>query len=601
MNRSAARRNAPADLLMNLEPRQMLAGGFNFIDADGDEVTVTLKGDGTVNGTINAGVLEFLTLAGATAKSTLSISVKRGAGDGRTPLGGMSVAELASMKAPAVDLLDGASVEVNALSALTLGHLADGSTVDVEAAAGKAMTLVFGNILDGAVMLIAGSVKSLKAASVGDTADVEASTTISAITVTGNMGGEWSATNFGKITVGGQFRARMNASLPDAKGYSFGAIKAASANGAGLSHPFQTDAGRIKSITIAGSWTLGGILAAGIDTLKVNGDFLPTSVNLSEVVDVPFSIKTGSVGGTMNGLFILAGPVGTLKIGNVGGSLAFDAVGDRVDVKTLTFTGTADVFGEFQFDTIGTLSAPNARLGGLWDLTGENAKGLSIASIKALHLDEFDTTEFTPGGIGSIAVAEMDDCSIVAQFFGKITVKARGAGDGLIDESVFTATGTDAAGYSFKSVSASGGIDETRFQSAGNVDKFSARFFTESDLFVGLLNPLQEEHPDFTNFNDFNGTGLINRFTLTGPFEPQGPVLEESHVVAATIANIKINGATQTDEGGVSFGFGARTFGSVTMKDPLGKTFKPVIPGGPGVINPFLPADSDFVFRVYAV
>lgn len=600
MNRPATARSHDPELLMSLEPRRMLAATFGFTDGDGDEVTVKLTGDGNAVGDFTGGLLNFLTLTGTTAGSALSISVKRiGGGDGRVRLGGMSGGiDLAKINAPTTDLISGAEVNVNSLTSLVLGDVGDDATVNVDAPPGKSISVSFRNI-DEADVLLGGLVKSFKAVSVDDEANVEASNTVAAIAIQTDMGGEWDAANFGKITVGQQFRARMNASLPDANGYSFGAIKAGSAIEAGLSHPFQTDAGRIKSITITGSWTLGGILAAGIDTLKVGGDFLPQSVNLSEVADVPFSIKTGTVVGTMNGLFIFAGPVGSLKIGSTGGSLVFDAVGNRVDVKSLTFTGPADVFGEFQFNTIGTLSAAKSRLGGEWSLGGANAKGLSIGAIKAFRIDEFETGSLMPGGIGSIATGEMDDSEIIAQFFTKITVKAKSGADGSIDDTEIVATGVDAAGFSIKSLSAGGGIDETWIATAGNVDRFTTFSFSDSDLFVGLTNPLQDDHPDFANFDDFQGSGLLNRFTVTRAFDILTTAMDSSHVVAGTIANIKINGFIENDEGGETYGFGAVAFGSVTIKNQAGTSFKPVITANADT-NPFAPTFSDFIFRDYA-
>ncbi len=607
----------PSDLLEALEPRQLLASLFNFTDTDGDIVTVKLTGAGTV--TQNNDNFE---LNNTDAGSKLTLSVRQqGGGDGRfsfvgalgTPGGG--TAPLASLDARLVDFLATSTVDVRETKFVRVGTVSTGSVFNISTPTGGrvAINAVLGargfidadplNPTTTAAFNVVGNVSSFIADNTLAGRVLAATGTVALIRTKTNLGGGFVALNYGNITAGGVLSARLAASTPDAKGFSFGTIRAiGGAADAGVGPGIQQPEGRIKAI-IAPSWSVGGIRGTGIDLLRITGDFSPLVLNLQNAeagsVAAPFAIKTGFIGGQWDTqtnagqpqVFFNA-PIGTLRIGSLGDNFGIDSIGSNVNVRNLAFTGNSPIVGEFEFNSIGTLSSRSA-LGGEWDLTGA-LNGFSIGTLRAPSLAAFDLE--APGAVRAITTNAIQSSNLEAAAIATLSVRRGTGGQGNIGESSFNLNTDLGNGDAVRTFFVAGVMSNSLLTTqAGNIDRFTAGNIDDVQVFVKLSG-----WPDFSSFAGFDSSGIIRRFTLTQRFADPGDAMVDSTVVAGTISNIAIAGSVDLTNGGTAYGFGAATFGKITMRSTTGSILKPVV-NSVGDTNPFAPTASDFIFRVYAI
>lgn len=591
----------PADLDV-LEARTLLASTETFTDGDGDRVTVKVSGNGQAVLTLTKGLdtqIAFIELVGTDARSSLSISVKKqGAGDGRVRLEGMSDAVLGQFNAPTTDIF-GADFVVDQITRFRCGTLS-GASVDLDPPPDKALRVDIARTQSNCDLFFGGDIAVFKVGSTTAADFITIAGRLASLTVATGLSGQWEADHYGGITLkAGIMTAKMRANTPDAKGYSFGAFKAPQViNGELEPEDGVGTLGRIKSIT-AGVWTGGEVRATGIDTLKVNSDFEPTLVQLTSTPPGQFSIRSGTIGEEFSGTLNFDGPIRTLTIGRTTNAV-LNGAGSLASIGTLTFNGEGFVDGEFVFATLGRLSS-SVDLEGNWRATQLDENGLSIGTIRAPSIDDFILDESTPGGIGSVSASIIENATFGCAFINTISLK-RGAhgGEGQGDigsETAFNLHGSNAAGFSLGRLTAAGAMSDSSIVAEGNIDRITVGSLDSTRIAVGF--PIASKFL-FDSLTGFDTLAFINRVSITNTFSTGAFGLLNSTIQCATIHAITVTPRIETSNIDIPFGFGAITFGTISLKNALGQTVKPPAPTVPGDTEPLGVPGSDFVLRKFA-
>lgn len=580
-----------------LERRALLANTFAFDDEDGDLVTVKLTGPGTVSADLSQGTLGFidaLHLIGTTGASSLSISVKQQGGDGRLSLFDMDDGALRSVNAPSVDILFTATFTLTEITAFKVGDIGSMTDPTLHAPAGKAMTISAREVRGD--LSVTGRVKSLKIDSANGAANfIGSGGPVDALTCAGGLDGEWIFDSLKSLKVGGVLSAALWANVPDAKGYTIGAIKAQSAADATLGLIGLSAPGRVKSLTVD-SWTGGDIRERAIDTLKVKGDFTPATFTLDADIQAGFSaMKSATIGGVAGGAWLWQAAVGTLKIGQTDANLSIQGFGAGATMGTLAFTGDQPIVGSFTFASIKTLTA-KSDLGGDWSVTGVDAAGLSIKSIASPRIVNMRIDSGVGGGIGAITTNHLEGADLHGQFFNSVNVKKGKSGAGDMILSVLRAGSQNVDGLSIGKLTVAGTSNVSTIITRSSVKALSFGKVFEGIVYVGNVNAFGAPTPLFGDTADLDTQASIGSFTVTGAFDPQNLTVAGLIVTTARIDTVTIKGAVQQTFGATN-GFAAAIYGTVTMKDAGGATLTPVLL--PGNNNPFAPAASDFVFRIF--
>lgn len=160
-------------------------------------------------------------------------------------------------------------------------------------------------------------------------------------------------------------------------------------------------------------------------------------------------------------------------------------------------------------------------------------------------------------------------------------------------------------GFSIKSIDLRGYVANSDIGAAGSIDKIKIHcihtYGQEFRVSAGLAVTPLDLPADLTGFAA--GTS-INSIDITKSFDPNEFDFNRAFFVAPAIGKIRVNGLinlTGAGDGGQPFGFGASTFGSVSIKNTLGQVILPIIPAAPGTYNPYTPESSgNFQFQVYA-
>ncbi len=453
--------------------------------------------------------------------------------------------------------------------------------------------------LSNANISVSGPIGSIKATAGDVSGTIECGNRIGSISAKATISANLTAASFGSIVAGLLIDAStIRYSNPGAKGFVIESLKAPAVINTQLAVNNVIAANlRIRSINV-GSWTDGSIQANAIESIRAKTDFAPTNVSLSGESE-PFSIKSITVGGNLRGTFGLASDIVSLKAGTTGTSqaplqLLISDYGASVDILKVELTGSAPSNLNIQAKTLGTLKA-KGDLKPQIQLFGADANGLSIKSLAARQIVDGEISGI--GGIGSITARHMDEADIEALFLTTLTITG---GDGLagdFNDASIDLAGINSAGFSLKTLKAKGGFLESNIRAATRIGDITVGRLASGSISAGsTLNFLLP-----ANLNAFDPAGRIDSITLTKPSGPQaqGFAYENFDVVAPTIAKITINGLINPDDGGSPLGFGARTFGTVTLKDLTGATVKPTIPTSPQNFSPFLNS-ADFILRVYA-
>jgi hypothetical protein len=588
------------DAMEALESRVMLANTTVFTDADGDRVTVRLTGPGTATPTLSAGAsgfIDFLALAGTTADSALTISVKKAGGDGRVLALGVSSAVLKSFVAPTTDLGINASATFEGITRFSVGLIPAGAGFSLITPAGKPVAIAV-NLLAGN-LVVTGAVSSLRAVSVFSSAAVNASSTMGPIRVTSGLAGDWRADNYARITTGADLSGEWRARTPNAKGYSFGAIRAQSVSGLYMDADEFNVFGRIASVTVALSVVNTQIIARGVDTLRVGGIAEDLELELNESDPAKFAIKSATILGSVDGEWDVGTRVGTLRFGQTLEGFEFNG-GNASHVGSITFLGNPFSRGDWSMTSLGALTSAGP-VGGDWLFTGTipgSNLGLRTATPARLLDGDF---QLNAGGLGTLTTQEINNVDLRAEFFRTIVVKPGSQGQGDYRESFLAATGATGDGstnqWSITALSVRGVSDNVGISTRSSVKSMTFGRFLDSRVIVGSTDPLMGV-PAFGDTALLDASRRLGSFRVTAPFALGHPAVSGfPRVTAATIGRVFLNGEVNPELGG-DHGFLAGVFTSITLRasDGARVTFAPLTPSE-GEFAPFAPSVSDFVFR----
>ena len=373
-------------------------GRWRGFDANGDWVTITLKGGGTgtilLAGAGNSDPLR-ITLQDTTPKSSLTISTK-GRGSWTT-VGDIIVhGSLGKLIAKTTHLLGDITID-GSLSALVLDgvHSVDGDhlmTIGPSTNPKAATTLKFGSVRD-LVINSAMPIKSVTACYWQDT-DLVADEILA----------PW----IGTISLKGDFAADVTLVGANGKGLSLGKLHVAGA----VVNSVITLAGGAGSILVD-SWSNSELTASWVQSFKAkgymkrddSGDVSGSIVLTGQKNMRGLSLGTLFAAGELSADVQLAGAVGTITAAEwSGGSLS------AISAKSIAIKGRKWWYG-------GNLGADMA-------LTGMDAKGVSLGKLQvAGRILDSDIT--LAGGAGTITVGQWDGGSLIATFAKTVTIKGK--------------------------------------------------------------------------------------------------------------------------------------------------------------------------------
>lgn len=416
-------------------------------------------------------------------------------------------------------------------------------------------------------------------------------------------------------------------------------------------------AGSIKSMKVTGDWlnssmtltgapaglTLGSMTITGvaIGTMSVRGDMgalkfgVIGSGSIFELNDdgnarhVKSITATGNVNPTVLRLFV--GSVGAIAIGNnVGASQINLSATNRQALGSLKVVGTVGTttitthasqgIGSIRAAGMSTVTIDTAFIGAIVlgtgvdgglansqiTLRGADAKGMALRSAKLGFTMQGSTilTELGAGGLGAVIAKTFEGSVLSAPTIGSITASGE---PGLFGD-VFTgmyveADSAPAGGFSIGRLDVRGFAYQCDIAAAGSIDRISIVALPANDQEFRVTAGQSKAFSDFpADINGLNAAAAINRITITSPFDAGTPSFSGGVFIAPTIGTVTIKGLTNTsgvNDGGELFGFGARTFGTITLKDNDGTTVKPEFGMGPGTYG-FLNPNGNFAFVLYA-
>lgn len=599
MRRRSDCSNRPLELIQGLEARTLLANTVVFDDVDSDRVTVKLTGPGTVTPTLSGGAtgfIDFLGMLGTTGASSLSISVKQVGGDGRVQVLGLDSVQLKSLDASKVDFGINATATIAQITKFNVGDIPNGAGFNLFPPVGKAVAIAC-NLMSGN-LTITGPVSTLKAFGVFASAAINSSSSIQSVSITANGVGDWRADNFGSISVGGELGGEWRARGPNSKGYSFGKVKAVSISNMLIDADEFNLFGRIGSITVAAILVDSEIIAQGLDTLKVGG-FADFDLDLAETDPAKVALKSATIAGSVDGEWDIASRIGKLKFGQTLADFDIDAGVAAAHVDSIQFTGNQFNQGDFSLSSLKSLKSAGP-VGGDWVMVGAvPGTNLALKTATPARLLNMDL-RLNDSGLGSLTTQEINGCDLQAEFFGKVTLKAGGQGQGDLIASDLRATAFNGDGstnqWSIASLSVQGQSDDSTIMTRANVKSLVFGRFFDTVVFVGSTDPLADA-PLFGDTSLLDSTRRLREFRVTAPFVSGNfAVGGVPRVTAALIEKVLINGDTSRGDGSPG-GFVAGQYGTVKLRSTIGAliTFVPV---NLGDNNPFDPVASDFVFRI---
>lgn len=420
-------------------------------------------------------------------------------------------------------------------------------------------------------------------------------TRIGKMTAKTSISGFYTANSWGTISGASITNATIRYSSVGPSGFVIDAIKA----GAVTSTSVLNDAGivgnlRIKSIGVA-SWSGGTIQADALDTLTVKGDF-NAIVDLFNGAGQPTSIKSATIGGDLSGEFRLASVLTSLKAASTGAgndTFAILKANNPVVITKLELTGAGPSYITVFSKNIGTFKAKGSLFGTL-NISEFNNAAIGLASLSARELSV--TINAANSGIGSITTKRLHNFEINAAFVKSVAVTAGSGFSGNVENGFLTLSNANTDGLSLKSFSAKGSMFNALVRTASSIGTFSVNTFSLCGLYAGLAT-------NAVNFPEtldgFDPAARIGSFTVKAPFS-NASSFANSTIVAATIDKVLINGRIDTSGSVVGlFGFGARTFGTLSVRDLNGVVVKQSIPVAPNDYQWFASSDN-FRIRVYA-
>jgi hypothetical protein len=182
-----------------------------FIDADGDEYTVKIKGPGTLQVALldpdgdGNGSIDQMSITGSAAKTKVSIAVKKKGGDGLIEIGDVNIhGDLGSFSASKADLILGL-IATGTIGQIKVHDVVVSDPILAEigfvigGGAGGSTSISANALGDGFRIEAAGAIKSLKAREIG--AGALQAAALGAVKVSGDMAAALQITgNIAKIT-----------------------------------------------------------------------------------------------------------------------------------------------------------------------------------------------------------------------------------------------------------------------------------------------------------------------------------------------------------------------------------------------------------------
>ena len=332
-----------------LEGRTLLsANPYKFTDVDGDQVTISLTGSGTMAITPNASGIEDIKLGGTDPMaSALKIGVvKKGGGNGLVNVGRIRTSResegLKSLDAPTADITGsgGSGVRFSGyLGSVTLHSIADGAGLVA------CQTTQFGEVI-----LYPSALKSTVtvSVSVGDNSPIVFSSQIAKLTIGGNMGtGFIQAPALGTVKIGGDFAGMIDDHFDVGSitvggqvsgawdtNYRSGAVGRITIGSSASSWTLDTHGAPIKSLTCNGQMDLTSITASALETLTVKNG-MNGALTLDQTA-APVTLKTAKIGGQVQGTWTVSKAVGSITFGS---SQAWSFQNATTTVGSLTCNG----------------------------------------------------------------------------------------------------------------------------------------------------------------------------------------------------------------------------------------------------------------------
>ncbi len=406
--------------------------------------------------------------------------------------------------------------------------------------------------------------------------------------------GVFQAKNFGKVT-GESFSGVLSAFEPDAKGNTFGSLRFTGALTGVITItdppvPAAGIPGRIASL-VAGSMNGAQILAGSIGTLRVAGAISGGSgINLLQTTGI--ALRSMIVGGTFT--------LSNLQTAAGAGVASFRAqglVGASVEVGFIT-----------------SLRAGTGPSGGvrnsIINFSGADAQGFAVKTAdlgETLEGSDFRVINNGSGAMGTLKARVIFDSGISAAWFGSVTATGvPGVFGDVFVQTTLQATAVPPDRASIGTLNLRGIVRNAGVAAAGSINSLTIGAIPPAGglkcSFTAGNSAITDELP--ADSSTLLPSAKIGRITILQKFTAGAPSYSSAIFLAPTIDDIRVNGLINTtgqNDGGLPFGFAARTFGKVSLKNLAGATVKPVVPAVIGDFNPISPDSPGlFTFRVLA-
>jgi N-acetylneuraminic acid mutarotase len=416
-----------------LHGQVMAAATETYFDSDGDSYTVKLSGPGTVlvqraTDADGRGPIGTILLTGTTAKSSLSVTVKKAAtGDGKVTIGQIvGDGDLKSLSAAKSDLI-GAGLDINGwVGQITLGDLKNemGIWTDIRlgGTATQSTKITLGEVWDsrrievgaklasltaqrvlGSPSLSAPAIDKLSTAAGPLQIDLLVNGAVKSIsTKGGGASGDWQAASFGTIAVsGGGFDGSVQA----------GATRATLGKTAALG-----------KLTVSGGDFTGHLHALGnVGTVQISKDKAGRGGSMLDAHSAAASFGTVNIGKDLTNSVILAGAnlgadlelegtgaaadsfgPGSIAKFSVGGQVQETMVGAGLDPMGLVFRNGNDEIAGGTTSKVGAFSIGGAAGDGNYFRAGAWPKSVKIGGVSVSPWSDprfLDLQNFADAGV----------------------------------------------------------------------------------------------------------------------------------------------------------------------------------------------------------
>lgn len=433
-----ARPRTAAPAFESLESRFHLSAVWTGTDVDGDAITVTLAGEGTMTVTQpppgnTQGILKLELADTEGCDSILTIAVKKVTGDGILNVGRITSNNNSGLKllnAPMVNIVGTATLVPNApdgdgsgfgidllgnLEKAVLRDVLNGADIrakqpDVWYANCLPTTLVINNIGDNSDITLGSRLETLTLNrwGVGGTLDAKS---IGAMAVKGNFGASVvTLREVGSVAIGGTLNGSAGARALWNIPRTIGSMKLGST---GPNFDANVLLG-VGAVTVAGDMAFGNWSSLSIASLTVNGK-LAGDLTLTQPLNPQnakaLTLGATKVGGAVSGDWDIAGHTGALTVGSTLPGFNAEIAGN---VPGLTVNGPMD-FHNWTSNTLGKLAVKTTMTSdGTMRLTQPFAAGKVNLGTATVGSWMTDVTLRSAGNIGAVTAAGMDGVNLFA-------------------------------------------------------------------------------------------------------------------------------------------------------------------------------------------